>query len=125
MPNSSGRGFTSAAGAVVQEITDEGDHVAVTYDANGETTVKADDTDEHRLVIDKGILTRHHIVVPFDRVQQVDINRRFTALVLGLAAVRIWASWIVAVRLGTSISRLFVGTLLMADPYIRTRLQGS
>lgn len=43
----------------------------------------------HRLVIDKGILTRHHVVVPFDRVQQVDINRRFTALLLGLAAVRI------------------------------------
>jgi len=43
----------------------------------------------HRLVIDKGILTRHHIVIPFDRVQQVDVNRRLIAIILGLAAVRI------------------------------------
>jgi putative membrane protein len=44
---------------------------------------------EHRLVIDKGLLTRHHVVVPFDRVQQVDVRRRLTAMILGLASVRI------------------------------------
>jgi putative membrane protein len=44
---------------------------------------------EHRLVIDKGLLTRHHVVVPFDRVQQVDVSRRLSAMIFGLAAVRI------------------------------------
>jgi len=44
---------------------------------------------QHRIVIDRGVLTRHHQVIPFDRVQQVDINRRLTALVLGLSEVRI------------------------------------
>ncbi len=44
---------------------------------------------EHRIVVDKGVLTRHHQVIPFDRVQQVDINRKLTALVLGLSEVRI------------------------------------
>jgi dihydrolipoamide dehydrogenase len=36
------RGITSAAGAVVQAIADEGDHVTVTYGASGGTTVHAD-----------------------------------------------------------------------------------
>jgi len=36
------RGITSAAGAAVKEIVDAGDHVEVTYDAGGPTTVAAD-----------------------------------------------------------------------------------
>jgi len=36
------RGITSAAGATVQAISDEGDHVVVTYDAKGDSTVKTD-----------------------------------------------------------------------------------
>ncbi len=36
------RGITSAAGVAVQAIVDGGDHVDVTYDADGGTTVRAD-----------------------------------------------------------------------------------
>lgn len=44
---------------------------------------------EDRLVIDEGILTRHHRVVPFERVQQVDISRSLGQQVFGLAALSI------------------------------------
>ncbi len=36
------RGITSSAGATVQQIKDSGDHVEVTYEANGTETVSAD-----------------------------------------------------------------------------------
>lgn len=41
------------------------------------------------LVVDEGVLTRHHRVVPYDKVQQVDLQRPFVAQLLGLSAVRI------------------------------------
>lgn len=42
-----------------------------------------------RLVIDEGVLTRHHRVVPFERVQQIDVSQDLIGQALGLAAVRI------------------------------------
>lgn len=42
-----------------------------------------------RLVIDEGMLTRHHRVVPFERVQQIDVSQSLIGQVLGLAALRV------------------------------------
>lgn len=42
-----------------------------------------------RLVIDEGVLTRHHRVIPFERVQQVDVSQDLLGQALGLAALRI------------------------------------
>jgi putative membrane protein len=41
------------------------------------------------LIIDEGILTRHHRVLPFVRVQQVDVHQSFLAQILNLAELRI------------------------------------
>lgn len=44
---------------------------------------------ERSLVIDHGVLARHRRELPFDRVQQVDLQRPLVAQLLGVAAVRI------------------------------------
>lgn len=41
------------------------------------------------LVVDEGILTRHHRVLPYSRVQQIDLHRPLLAQALGLAEVRV------------------------------------
>jgi putative membrane protein len=42
-----------------------------------------------RLVVDEGLITRHHRVVPYARVQQVDLHRSFVSQVFGVAELRI------------------------------------
>ena len=42
-----------------------------------------------QLVIDEGVLTRHHRVVPIARIQQVDVDQKLTHQLFGLAVVRI------------------------------------
>jgi putative membrane protein len=42
-----------------------------------------------RLVVDEGLVTRHHRVVPYARVQQVDLHRSFMSQVFGVAELRI------------------------------------
>ena len=42
-----------------------------------------------RLVVDSGILTRHRRVLPFGRVQQVDIGQRFLQRLVGFATVKV------------------------------------
>ena len=42
-----------------------------------------------QLVIDEGVVTRHHRVVPIARVQQVDVNQKLAHQLFGLAEVRI------------------------------------
>lgn len=42
-----------------------------------------------RLVVDEGVLTRHHRVVPFERVQQIDVSQTLVAQALGLAVLRV------------------------------------
>lgn len=44
---------------------------------------------DRELTIDEGIVTRHHRVAPFARVQQVDVRRPFIAQALDIAEVRI------------------------------------
>ncbi len=41
------------------------------------------------LVIDEGVLTRHHRVIPFARVQQVDLEQKLLMQVLGIQIVKI------------------------------------
>jgi putative membrane protein len=45
--------------------------------------------DPTELVVDEGLLTRHHRVVPYTRVQQVDLHRSFISQVFGVAELRI------------------------------------
>jgi len=42
-----------------------------------------------QLVVDEGLITRHHRVVPYARVQQVDLHRSFMSQVFGVAELRI------------------------------------
>jgi len=44
---------------------------------------------QRELTIDEGILTRHHRVAPYTRVQQVDVRRPLLAQLLDIAEVRI------------------------------------
>ncbi len=41
------------------------------------------------LVIDEGVLTRHHRVIPYARVQQVDLEQKLMMQVLGIEVVKI------------------------------------
>ena len=41
------------------------------------------------LVVDEGILSRHHRVVPYARLQQVDLHQSFVQQLLGLAELRL------------------------------------
>ncbi|MCU0267543.1 MAG: PH domain-containing protein [Acidimicrobiales bacterium] len=47
------------------------------------------DVGTDQLVIDEGVLTRHHRVVPYGRIQQIDLHRSFLAQLFGLAELRI------------------------------------
>ena len=44
---------------------------------------------EHEIVIESGVLHRQRRVIPFDRIQDIDIEQRLLARLLGLAKVRI------------------------------------
>jgi putative membrane protein len=41
-----------------------------------------------QLIIDEGLLTRHHRVVPFERVQQADVTQSLLGRLVGLCALR-------------------------------------
>lgn len=41
-----------------------------------------------QLIIDEGLLTRHHRVVPFERVQQADVTQSLPGRLVGLCALR-------------------------------------
>jgi putative membrane protein len=43
----------------------------------------------HELVVDEGILSRHHRVVPYARLQQVDLHQSLVHQLLGLAELRL------------------------------------
>lgn len=56
----------------------------------------------HELVVDEGILSRHHRVVPYARLQQVDLHQSLVHQLLGLAELRLGAGELALAALPTA-----------------------